>query len=779
MAPLPRWSLFAPCLFIVFAISVTAAEWRGSAFLDSVIEESIAAGQIPGAVALVGQGDRILHHRAYGNRSLVPTEEPMRLDTIFDCASLTKVVATTPSILQLVEQGKVRLQDRVTHYIPEFSDGRSSITVRQLLTHTSGLRADLDLEPEWEGYETGIVKSYAEVPEARPGERFIYSDINFILLAEIVSRVSGLRINEFAQQQVFEPLGMRDTTFVPDPKLRDRIAPTTRLADGTLLHGVVHDPTTRFMGGVAGHAGMFSTAADLSRYVRMMLGEGRLGDVRLLSPLAVKAMTRPQTPENIPARGLGWDINSRFSSIRGDLFPAGSYGHTGYTGTSIWIDPGTDSYVILLTNRAHPSDSGSVVSLRSRVSSIVAAAVSSREGSTQQSDVGPTDTGSQREPLTQVLTGLDVLVRDGFAPLAGKRVGLITNHTGIDRFHRRGADLFAGAENLELAAVFTPEHGLDGVLDQEHVADSQLQARIPVHSLYQPGRRRPTPEMLAGLDVLVFDIQDIGTRFYTYSTTMAYALEEAAKAGLEFWVLDRPNPITGIHVEGPVMEDDLRSFIGYLQIPLRHGMTMGELARFHNHNAKLGADLHVVKMEGWDRNMWFDETGLPWVNPSPNMRTLSQALLYPGVALLEGLRNYSVGRGTDTPFEFVGADWIDGRRLADELSPSRHLSVYPVRRTPNASNFNGQEIDGLALQPLDRDRFQSVETGLQIALALARLHADRIDWDRTRAWIGDAEAVQQMAAGEAPEKILSRWRQASEEFKARVRPLLIYANGDR
>jgi len=177
--------------------------------------------------------------------------------------------------------------------------------------------------------------------------------------------------------------------------------------------------------------------------------------------------------------------------------------------------------------------------------------------------------------------------------------------------------------------------------------------------------------------------------------------------------------------------------------------------------------------------MWFDETGLPWVNPSPNMRTLSQALLYPGVALLEGLRNYSVGRGTDTPFEFIGADWIDGRRLADELSPSRDLSVYPVRRTPSVSNFKGQEIDGLALQPLDRDRFQSVETGLQIALALARLHADRIDWDRTRAWIGDAAAVQQMAAGDAPEKILSRWRQASDEFKAKVRPFLLYPDGDR
>jgi len=773
MASLFRWSVLALPVWLVLADSAPSAEWRGARFLDEAVEEAVADGQIPGAVALVGQGDRILHHRAYGNRSLVPAKTPMRLDTIFDCASLTKVVATTPSILRLVEQGKVRLQDRVTRYIPEFSNGRSSITVRQLLTHTSGLRADLDLEPEWEGYETGIVKSYAEVPEARPDARFIYSDINFILLAEIVARVSGLRINEFAQQYVFDPLGMRDTTFVPEPELRSRIAPTTRLPDGTLLHGVVHDPTTRFMGGVAGHAGMFSTAADLSRYARMMLAGGQLDDVRLLSPLAVQAMTRPQTPEKIPARGLGWDIRSRYSSVRGDLYPPGSYGHTGYTGTSIWIDPGTDSYVILLTNRAHPSDSGSVVSLRSRVSSIVAAVVSSDE-------IAPRSTAARSKPVSepgaagQVLTGLDVLVRDDFSLLAGKRVGLITNHTGIDRLRRRGVDLFAQADNIELAAVFTPEHGLEGVLDQENVADAQLQSQIPVHSLYQPGRRRPTPEMLAGLDALVFDIQDIGARFYTYSTTMAYAMEEAAKAGLEFWVLDRPNPITGTRVEGPIMEEKLRSFIGYLRVPIRHGMTMGELARFHNQSARLGADLHVVKMEGWRRSMWFDQTGLPWVNPSPNMRTLPQALLYPGVALLEGLRNYSVGRGTDTPFEFIGADWIDGRRLAGEVSTVEGLSVYAVNRTPDASNFKGVEIEGLALQTLDRDRFESVAAGLGIALALGRLHAGQIDWERIGAWIGDSKSVERMAAGNSPARILSDWRRAADEFQEKMEPTLLY-----
>jgi len=777
MALFARLFVLFLCLGLTAELPCAAAEWSGARWIDEAVEEAIESGQIPGAVALVGQGDRILHHRAYGNRTVAPGKQPMRLDTIFDCASLTKVVATTPSIMKLVEQGKVRLRDRVTQYIPEFADGRSSITVRQLLTHTSGLRPDLDLEPEWEGYETGIVKSYKEVPQARPDQRFIYSDINFILLAEIVSRVSGQRIHEYAAENVFAPLGMDDTGYVPDAALRDRIAPTTRMPDGTILQGIVHDPTTRYMGGVAGHAGMFSTAADLSRYARMMLHEGRLEDVRLLSPLSVDAMTRTQTPEGVPARGLGWDLHSPYASVRGDLYPGDSYGHTGYTGTSLWIDPGTDSYVILLTNRAHPTDSGSVVSLRSRVSSIVAAAISSDAAASPTTENRRATRRTDGPRNGQVLTGLDVLVRDGFAPLAGKRVGLITNHTGIDRVRRRGVDLFAQADNLELAAVFTPEHGLDGVFDQEHVADAKLD-QIPVYSLYQPGRRRPTAEMLQGLDALVFDIQDIGARFYTYSTTMAYALEEAAKADIEFWVLDRPNPITGTRIEGPVIEDELRSFIGYLRIPVRHGMTMGELARFHNETENLGADLHVVAMEAWDRAMWFDETGLPWVNPSPNMRTLQQALLYPGVALLEGLRNYSVGRGTDTPFEFVGADWIDGEALARELASVGSLGVYPMERTPDASNFKGTSIEGVALQVLDRERFRSLDAGLALAEALGRLYATRIDWDRTGGWIGRSGTVDELASGAAGREILETWRESSERFRSARRPFLLYPEPD-
>ncbi|MEZ5392806.1 MAG: DUF1343 domain-containing protein [Bryobacterales bacterium] len=601
-----RASLF--CLLAWFSVGGGLGEqWRGSPILDRVVEEEIAAGTMPGAVVLVGQGDRILHHRAYGDRSILPSREPMRLDTIFDCASLTKVVVTAPSILMLIEDGRLRLDEKVTKYLPGFRGGDSPITVRQLLTHTSGLRPDLDLEPAWSGYETGIERAYREVPIAQPDQRFIYSDINFILLGEIVHQLSGMPLEEFARQRIFEPLGMRESMFRPPATLLDRIAPTEKLADGTLLWGVVHDPTSRYMGGVAGHAGLFATAADLARYCRMMLHRGRLGNLRLLSPLGVAAMTRAQTPPDLPARGLGWDINSPFASNRGDLFPLGSFGHTGYTGTSLWLDPSTDAYVVLMTNRVHPRVSTSVVSLRSRVASVVAAAV-------DPPAVARPQTSAPTEVAPEVLTGLDVLVRDRFAQLEGKRVGLITNPTGVDRRGRRGADLFLSATNLTLAALLTPEHGLEAKLDQEVIDDSMYKG-VPVYSLYQGDRRRPTQQMLANLDAIVFDIQDIGARFYTYTTTMAYAMEEAAKAGVPFYVLDRPNPITGLHPEGPVLDPALRSFIGYFAMPVRHAMTAGELAQMYNGERNIGAELHVIEMEGWRRSMWFDETGLPWVNP--------------------------------------------------------------------------------------------------------------------------------------------------------------------
>jgi uncharacterized protein YbbC (DUF1343 family) len=283
--------------------------------------------------------------------------------------------------------------------------------------------------------------------------------------------------------------------------------------------------------------------------------------------------------------------------------------------------------------------------------------------------------------------------------------------------------------------------------------------------------------MLAGLDALVFDIQDVGTRFYTYTTTMAYAMEEAAKAGLPFYVLDRPNPITGLRPEGPVLEPDLQSFVGYYPLPVRHAMTAGELALLYNAENHIGADLHVIEMEGWRRSMWFDETGLPWIDPSPNMRSLNEALLYPGVAMLEGLENYSVGRGTDTPFEFVGAPWLDALRLADELNRAAlpGVRVYPVRRKPVASHFEGKDIPGLQILVTDRDRFSSLRFGLQLASAILRRHAGEVDLQQTLKLIGRKDTVAALERGDLCREVWDGWEAQVRKFESTRNRYLLYS----
>ncbi len=771
-ARLPAFALLLPLAVWAAAPHARAADsWKGAAHLDAAIEQALADGAAPGAVAIVESRGRVLHRKAYGKRSLFPEPEETAPDTIFDCASLTKVVATAPAVMMLVEQGKVRLDDRVTRYLPGFR-GSPEITVRHLLTHYSGLRPDLDIEPEWSGYETGIALAYAEKPVAPPGSRFIYSDINYILLAEIVREVSGTRIDAFAQERIFDPLGMTDTGFLPAPGLRPRIAPTERLEDGTILRGVVHDPTTRFMGGVSGHAGMFSTADDLARFARMMLNGGRLDGARILSPLSVLQMTTPQSPGDKRDRGIGWDIDSPYASPRGDLFVEGSYGHTGFTGTSMWLDPFSDSFVLLMTNRVHPTRKTSVVDLRNRAASIAAAAVDGiDDGVLRKRRWGLP--GGDIPTAYAVRTGLDVLAAERFARLKGKTIGLITNRTGIDREGRRNVDLLAAADGVRLQSILTPEHGLDGLLDQSEIDDGvDGKTGLPVLSLYRGNRRRPTAAMLEGLDALVFDIQDVGARFYTYLTTMGYAMEAAAAAGIEFLVLDRPNPIGGTQVEGPLLDDDLRSFIGYHSLPVRHGMTVGELARMCNAERKIGAALEVVPMEGWRRGLWFDETELPWVNPSPNIRNLDQAILYPGIALLEGLHNYSVGRGTDTPFQFVGADWIDGSDLAAALRKRAlpGIRVYARSLTPAASRFAGREISGVQLFIADRNSLRPTALGLAVATALIELYPNRVNLAETEKLIGNRRVIDALAAGLEPEPDGA----AIEAFKERRGRFLLY-----
>ena len=749
---------------------------------DPPIEQAVKDGLIPGAVLLVGHDGKVVYRKAYGERALIPKREPMTVDTIFDAASLTKVVATTSAVMKLFEQGKIRLNDPVTKYLPEFQGGHSDITIRNLMTHFSGLRPDLDLEPAWRGYETGIHRALVDKPAGQPGLRFVYSDINFILMGEIVRRLSGQTLSDFARENIFEPLGMQDTMFQPPAALRARIAPTELdKATGHPLRGVVHDDTSRFMGGIAGHAGLFTTADDLAKFAQMLLDRGEANGTRLFSPLTIDKFTSPESPADQPIlRGLGWDIDSPFSGNRGDLFPIGSYGHTGFTGTSVWIDPGSRTYVILLANSVHPYRGKSLTSLRGRIATIAAASFGITAPGVMLAGYNETITGPGLhrivEPKGDILTGLDVLAQENFAPLAGKRIGLITNHTGLSRDGKRNIDLML-ASGIQIAALFSPEHGLAGTEDRENVSNAKDPATgQAVISLYDGPSRRLTPQMLENVDALVYDIQDVGARFYTYSCTILSSMEAAAKQHIPFYVLDRPNPITGVHIEGPILEQDLESFVGCLEIPVRHGMTFGELANMANSEKNLGLALHVVPIRGWDRGDWLDSTGLAWVNPSPNMRSLTAATLYPGIAMLEASKNYSVGRGTDAPFEQVGADWINGRELSAFLN-GRYIPgvrVYPTRFRPTSSNFAGQLIEGVRFVVTDRNAFDGTRLGLELGYAFEKLYPGKIPWDTNRFLIGNHEVIEAGRNAVDPRITVQKMQDALATFEKRREKYLLY-----
>jgi uncharacterized protein YbbC (DUF1343 family)/CubicO group peptidase (beta-lactamase class C family) len=756
------------------------------AAIASVAGEAIRTGKCPGAVVVIGHQGRVIYRKAFGHRAFVPRELPMTLDTIFDVASLTKVVATTTAIMQLVEQGKIVLSAPVSDYWPEFkANGKKDITVRELMTHYSGLPPDLELNPDWSGYETAMKMIVGEKVIVPPGDRFIYSDINFETLGELVRRVSGEPLDIYCAEHIFKPLGMKETRFKPPASLRNRIAPTQYQHgdSGKMLWGEVHDPTSYNMGGVAGHAGLFSTADDLTIFAQMLLDGGSYNGVRILSPLSVEKMTSPQNPpDKMVVRGLGWDLDSPFASNRGELFEVGSFGHTGFTGTGIWIDPVTKTYIIILTNRVHPDGKGDVGPMRSRIATLVAAALgpasaeqvlASRRSLTGYFELMKSyRVQGLRNGKTQ--TGIDVLEGENFAPLQGRRVGLITNATGMDAAGRRTIDLVYHAPGVKLVALFSPEHGLEGQAEARVLSSTDAATGLPVHSLYGD-IERPTERMLEGLDALVFDIQDAGVRFYTYITTLGYCLEAAAQKGIEFYVLDRPNPLNGEEVEGPVLEGDLRSFVAYYPLPIRHGMTVGELAEMFNSENHLGAKLHVIKMRDWQRTDWFDETGLTWVNPSPNLRNPTEEVLYPGVAMVEGA-NVSVGRGTDTPFELLGAPWMDSRTLSAYLNARdiQGVRFVPVDFKPASDSFADRLCHGVQIVLIDRQAVDSAQLGVELAAALWRLYPDVFQLDKTLPLIGARWVLEAIAAGKDPRRIAYEWQGALEQFRTLRAKYLLY-----
>lgn len=736
---------------------------------------------------LVWHDGQVVYRKAFGNRSLEPRREAMTVDTAFDIASLTKVVATSVAVMQLVQKGDIRVNEPVAKYLPEFGqNGKEDVTIRQLLTHFSGLPEDLDLAQPWQGREAALQMAYAEKPIDPPGSRFLYSDVNFIVLGALVERVSGMSLDQYCRQHIFSALGMSQTRFLPPPSWLMKVAPTQFDEQNHMLRGIVHDPTARRMGGVAGHAGVFSTADDLSKFAQFLLNGGSV-----LSPLMIEKMTTPQQPPTAQVlRGLGWDIDSPFSSNRGDLLPVGSFGHTGFTGTSMWIDPTTRTFIILLTNAVHPRGKGTAVALRAKVATAVAAELSLSVTETDElhwksiTGYNEAQTAARRVAVRNgmVRTGIDVLESHDFEQMRAKegkkRIGLLTNQTGVDSRGRRTVDVLAQAPGISLNAIFSPEHGVTGTLDTTDIANSKdAVTGVPVYSVYggTDAARRPSPEILKTLDAVVVDIQDAGARFYTYETTLGYFLEAAVKAGIEIVVLDRPNPITGSFVQGPLTDPGNESFTNYFALPVRHGMTMGELAKLFNSERGINARLTVIPMEGWMRGDWYDSTGLAWVNPSPNLRNLTEAALYPGVALVEGT-NVSVGRGTDTPFELLGAPWIKARELAQYLN-ARNISgvrFVPASFTPSASNYSGQNCEGVNILLTDRNAVDAPELGVELASALHKLYPEPFHMERMMELVVNQSVYDGISAGEDPRRIAADWQERLDKFQQMRQKYLIY-----
>jgi len=781
-------AFFAGLATTLFSQHTQVRSASSFADVDAIVQEAVEQGKMPGAVVVIGHNGRIVYRKAFGSRSIEPTREAMTVDTIFDLASLTKCIATTTAVMQLVETGRLRLNDPVGAYLPWFSqNGKGQITVRELLTHYSGLAPDLDLTQQWQGRDTAVKMIMEAKPINPPGSRFVYSDINFETLGLLVEKVSGLQLNAYAEKRIFSPLGMTRTRFLPPMEWLPHIAPTEYDEAGKMLRGIVHDPTARRMGGVAGHAGLFSTADDLAKFAQQLLS----GDTVLSRSIIEKMSTPQQAPTASNLRGLGWDIDSPFASNRGELLPVGSFGHTGFTGTSLWIDPSTDTYIILLTNAVHPIGKGSVISLRTRLATAVVHSldltVTQRETLRLARITGYNESLTAERRFTarngEVKAGIDVLEEHKFRELQPNaehplRIGLVTNQTGSDAHGQRTADVLAHAAGIELKAIFSPEHGFAGSFDTTAIGNSRDDLTgVPIYSVYgdTDAKRRPTTEQLADLDAVVYDIQDIGARFYTYETTLGYFLEAVAKADKQIFVLDRPNPVGGVYVQGPIADPGSESFVSYSQIPVRHGMTVGELARLFNGENSIGAKLRVVPMEGWMRGDWFDSAGQLWINPSPNMRNLTEATLYPGIGMIEGT-NISVGRGTNSPFEIVGAPWINAVAFANYLNGRQIDGVrfIPVTFTPDTSIYAKQRCSGVNIVVTARDNLDAPEMGLEIAAALNRLYPQQFKIALLDSLMRNKASLSALTREEDPRHIAEDWQDAINTFLEKRKRYLLY-----
>lgn len=756
--------------------------------IDALVNDHLAEGNGTGSVVCIGRGNKIAFLRAYGNRQVEPVVEESTTRDLFDLASLSKVTSTAIAVALLVQQGKIEYDDRITRFIPEFGqNGKENVTVRDCLTHVSGLTPDNSIK-DYIGFtrEEALANICKLGLRTAPGEAFAYSDVGFITMGFVVEKVTGMSQDEFVRENIYRPLGMVDTGYNPNDEQKSRASACEKRYpdDENWIKGEVHDPRAYELKGIAGHAGNFSTAPDLAILSSMIMGHGTYTPandpehpVKILEPFYCEQMTESLAiPRGIRSRG--WDKRSPYSGNRGGLMSPSAIGHSGFTGTSIWIDTDLDLFVICLGNRLHPDGKGDYVGFAGKLGQVAVDAIRDKTDPVQAAEFVKKSVyvSPNAKADGEVLPGVDVLARDEFAPLKANnmRVGLLTNQTGVLRDGKRIPKAMQDA-GVNMTTLFSPEHGLYGVLDQGNIGDgNDTETGLPVFSLYGE-IRRPTPEMLKNVDAFVFDIQDVGVRYYTYISAMCSAMQACADQHKKFFVFDRPNPIGGVKVDGPWLDPARESYVAFFPMPIQHGMTVGEIALAFANQYKLNLDLTVIPCENWKRDMYFDETGLTWVNPSPNMRSVTEALLYPAFGIPE-FTNISVGRGTDTPFEVVGAPWINAEDLAKKLADEgfEGIEFEPTKFTPNASKHKDTEVNGLRFKITDRGKLEAVKFGVALMSRLAADYPDQWETKNANTLLLNEQTLEAIKAGKSVKEIAPMWNDDLARFKEMRANYLIY-----
>jgi len=678
--------------------------------IRQALADAVRDSKSPGAVAYVGTLDNTLFHEAVGYRQIDPVRVPTDTQTVYDLASLTKVVATTTAVLMLRERGTLELDKPATDYLP--MAGFSAITIRHLLTHAAGVAPGRPFFRTHTSIDTMLAEYAAVGAEGPPGLRWRYSDIGFMILGRIIEHITGQGLDRFCEDTIFKPLHMTDTVFKPSETLRARCAPTEQCTwRNRLVHGEVHDENASAAGGIAGHAGLFSTAADLAVFCRAFM-RGELVSEATIDEISVKG----QVP-SYPWQGLGWLVDPWDTKSTGFLPSRHALGHTGWTGASMWMDLGRGTFAILLSNTCHPGRGGrDNRTLRTVFHRGVARELYPRNANTH--------------------AGLDRLLNERFHVLRNaNRIALLTNHAAVDELGRHILDVFGLGAGHKLHILYSPEHGIRGNYEAGAEVPSE-EGNVPVVSLYGQ-RKRPTRAELAGIDLFVVDLQDIGSRYYTYMATMRDCMAACAEARKPVLVLDRPNPLGGVVLEGPIAER-VGSPVCCAPIPIRHGMTMGELALFFLREEFTQQKLvvYVNVLDSWRRDLLFDECAYPWTPPSPNIPTPLTALLYVGTCLFEGT-NLNEGRGTETPFHVFGAPWLDAKSVIAALDAAEMpgCTLWAFRYTPRAipgkaSNprYLGHECRGIRLQVQNPHDVRAFTTTLALLRAIRNRHPNEFQW---------------------------------------------------